>query len=220
MAALVCLVAAAGCSGGGGGTDDRSGQEILDEANKTMDGLTSVTVEGTTTNPEGKGFTARITTDLHSKCTSKVTWSWNDAAIEQIRIGETDYVRPNRAYIEWWSDKSMDGDQDRWIKTPASEAEPGDGLADCPRDFSSFGTAKRGRPTEVGGTPAISVIVTDKSVKTGKYTFYVATDGKPYLLKVVYKGSDFRTTTTYSAFDEPLDVRAPAKVLDTDAWSH
>ncbi|WP_314202427.1 hypothetical protein [Streptomyces justiciae] len=219
VAVLACLVVA-GCSGSGSGEDKRSGQEILDEANKTMSGLTSVTVEGTTTNPEGKGFTGRITTDLHNRCTSKTTWNWNGAALEQIRIGETDYVRPNRAYIEWWSDKPMDGDQDRWIKTPASKAEPGDGLARCPRDFSSFGTAKRGEPTEVDGTPAISVIVTDKSVRTGKYTFYVATEGKPYLLKVVYNGSDFHTTTSYSGFDKPLDVKPPTKVLDTTAWSH
>ncbi|MCW8381637.1 hypothetical protein [Streptomyces justiciae] len=219
MAVLACLVVA-GCSGSGSGEDKRSGQEILDEANKTMSGLTSVTVEGTTTNAKGQGFTARLTTDLDDHCTSKTTWNWNGAALEQIRIGETDYVRPNRAYIEWWSDKPMDGDQDRWIKTPASKAEPGDGLARCPRDFSSFGTAKRGEPTEVDGTPAISVVVTDKRVKTGKYTFYVATEGKPYLLKVVYKGSDFHTTTTYSGFDKPLDLKPPTKVLDTTAWSH
>ncbi|MFI8533112.1 hypothetical protein ACIGMX_23095 [Streptomyces aquilus] len=214
VAVLACLLVA-GCSGGG--EDKRSGQEILDEANKTMSGLTSVTVEGTTTNPEGKGFTGRITTDLHSRCTSKTTWNWNKAALEQIRIGKTDYVRPNRAYIEWWSDKPMSGPQNTWIKTPTSKAEPGDGLAACPRDFSSFGTAKRGEPTEVDGKAAIAVIVTDKSVRTGKYTFYVATEGKPYLLKVVYKGTDFHTTTTYGAFNKPLDVKPPTKVLDTGA---
>ncbi|MFF5491969.1 hypothetical protein [Streptomyces aquilus] len=214
MAVLACLLAA-GCSGGG--EDTRSGQEVLDEANKTMSGLTSVTVGGTTTNAQGKSFTVRMTTDLKSRCTNKIAWNWNGATLEQIRIGKTDYVRPNRAYIEWWSNKSMGGPQNVWFKTPTSNAEPGDGLAACPRDFSSFGTAKRGEPTEVDGKAAIAVVVTDKSVKTGKYTFYVAAEGKPYLLKVVYKGSDFHTTTTYSAFDKPLDVKPPTKVLDTEA---
>jgi len=213
---LACVVVA-GCSGGGGGGDDRSGREILDEANEVMRGLTSVTVGGTTTNPEGKGFTVHMTTDLHSRCTSKVTWNWNGAALEQIRIGKTDYLRPNRAYIKWWSDKSMGGSRNTWIKTPARKAEPREGLAACPRDFSSFGTAKRGEPTEVDGKAAIAVIVTDKAVRTGKYTFYVATEGKPYLLKVVYKGTDFHTTTTYSAFNKPLAVKPPTKVLDTEA---
>lgn len=213
-AALACLVVA-GCTGGGdGGAPERSAQEILDGANKTMSELTSVTVEGKTTNAKGQGFTGSLTTDLRSRCTSTSTWNWNGASLEQIRIGETDYVRPNRAYIEWWSDKPMGGAQDTWIKTPASEAERGDGLSDCPRDFTSFGTTKKGEPTEVDGTPALALIVTDKSVKTGKYTFYVATEGKPYILKVVYKGTDFHTTTTYSGFDKPVDVQPPAKVLD------
>ncbi|MEU6274703.1 hypothetical protein ABZ871_20160 [Streptomyces populi] len=52
--------------------------------------------------------------------------------------------------------------------------------------------------------------------KDGTYTLYVAAEGKPYLLKVDYKGPDFHTTTTFSAFDEPLEVKPPAEdeVLD------
>ncbi|MEU5315991.1 hypothetical protein AB0G67_04570 [Streptomyces sp. NPDC021056] len=216
-AVLACLVVAGCAEEDGGGATERSAQEILDGANETMSELTSVTVEGKTTNAKGEGFTGRLTTDLKNRCTSRTTWNWNGAALEQIRIGETDYVRPNRAYIEWWSNKPMSGAQDTWLKTPASEAERGDGLSACPRDFTSFGTTKKGEPTEVDGTPALALIVTDKSVKTGKYTFYVATEGKPYILKVVYKGTDFHTTTTYSGFDKPMDVRPPANVLDVSA---
>jgi len=110
----------------------------------------------------------------------------------------------------------MHGAQGTWIKTAASNAQPGDGLSKCGLDFASFGTAKKGEPTEVDKTSAIRLVVTDKEDKGGVFTFYVATEGKPYILKVVYEGTDFSTTTTYSAFDEPMDVRAPAKnVLDT-----
>ncbi|WP_346779767.1 hypothetical protein [Streptomyces sp. S3(2020)] len=217
-AVLACLVTA-GCGaegdGGGAGATERSAQEILDDANEAMSELTSVTVEGNTIKVgSSSGRSSRLTTDLDSRCTSEVTWDATGAVLEQIRIGETDYVRPNRAYIENWSGKPMAGPQNIWFKTPVSDAQPGDGLSACPRDFTSFGTAKKGEPTEVDGTPAIALLVTDKSVKEGAYTFYIATEGEPYILKVAYKGTDYRTTTTYSAFNKPLDVRPPAKSLD------
>ncbi|MER6181685.1 hypothetical protein [Streptomyces sp. NPDC001652] len=217
-AALTCLLtgsALSGCAKGDDPPKEVSAQELLDDANKAMGKLKSVTIEADTTKADGSsGFSSRLTTDLDSTCTSKVTWDATGAVLEQIRIAETDYVRPNRAYIENWSGKPMAGAQNIWIKTPASSAQPGDGLSACPRDFSSFGTAKKGEPAKVDGTPAIALRVTDKSVKEGAYTFYVATEGEPYILKVVYKGTDYRTTTTYSGFDKPLDVQAPAKALD------
>ncbi|ELS53609.1 putative lipoprotein (Precursor) [Streptomyces viridochromogenes Tue57] len=188
---------------------------MLDDANDAMRELRSVTVVADTVRTDGDGFSSRFTTDLRSRCTSKVTWKETGATLEQIRIGETDYVRPNRAYVEQWSGKAMNRPQNTWLKTPASE--PGDGLSSCTRDFTSFGTVRKGEPTEIDGTEAVELVVTDKADKGGKYTFHVATEGKPYILKVVYKGADLSTTTTYSGFDGPLDVRAPAaaQVLDS-----
>ena len=43
-----------------------------------------------------------------------------------------------------------------------------------------------------------------------RYTFHVATEGEPYLLKTVYEGGGNVTTTAFSAFGEPVDVRPPA----------
>ncbi|MEU0070397.1 hypothetical protein ABZ027_12760 [Streptomyces sp. NPDC006332] len=215
VAALVCLMGAAvaGC-GDGSGAEERSAQQILDDANDTMSALKSVTVDMTS----GPRFSMRVTTDLKSRCTSRVTWG-NGARLEQIRIGGTDYVRPNRAYLERWKDSAVSGrdDQKRWIKVPADRAVPGDGLSECPREFASFGKATKGGSTEVDGRPAIALMVTDKADKGGTYTFHVATEGKPHILKVVYKRAGERTTTTYSAFDEPLGVRAPAKADVLDA---
>lgn len=56
----------------------------------------------------------------------------------------------------------------------------------------------------------------DKADKEGTYTFYVATEGEPYLLRTVYKGGGNVTATSFSGFDEPLEVRPPAagQVLD------
>lgn len=219
-AVLACLLtgaALAGCSDGTtSASEELSAEEMLDDANDTMGALRSVTVDATTTSSSSGAISSRFTTDLKSRCTSKVTWTATGASLEQIRIGETDYVRPNRAYLNEWSSRSVTTGQNTWIKTPASKAQPGDGLSACTREFTSFGTATKGRPTKVDGTPALPLVVTDKEDKGGTYTFYVATEGEPYILKVVYKGAKYRTTTGYSAFDEPLDVQPPARteVLD------
>lgn len=223
-AALACLATGAAVTGCSDGTaaDEPSAEQLLDDANDTMTALKSVTVDGkTTTVATGKGFTSRLTTDLKGACRSSRTWT-NGARLEQIRIDETDYVRPNRAYLEMaGKDVTGTGEQQRWVKSPASETAEEDGLSDCTREFSSFGEATKGDPTKVDGTPAIALVVTDKADKGGTYTFYVATEGKPYLLKVVYKGADYRSTTAFSAFDEPLDVRPPAAtdVLDASGLS-
>lgn len=222
-AALACLLATAALAActDGGGAEEHSAQQLLDDANDAMSGLKSVTVVSSTTRKDGSEFSSRLTTDLESRCTAEVTWENKGATLEQIRIGETDYVRPNRAYIENWSGKVMTGSQDRWVKSPVSDARPGDGLSACTREFTSFGTAKKGDATEVDGTPARELVVTDKADKGGTYTFSVATEGEPYILEVVYESGasdDFRTTTAYSAFDEPLSVQPPAdsEVLESN----
>jgi hypothetical protein len=218
-AALACLTvgaAVAGCSDGGG-SQERSAEQLLDDANDTMKALKSVTIDANTSTTSGGGYSSRQTTDLKGTCTFKVTWT-KGQALEQIRIGTSDYVRPNRTYLEQTVGRAAADTKyrNRWFKTPTSEWRPGDGTTDCTWSFDSFGKPTRGEPTKVDGRPAIPLVTTDKADKEGAYTFYVAAEGKPYLLKVVYQGPKDRSTTTFSAFDEPLDVRPPAEadVLD------
>jgi hypothetical protein len=214
---LACLVGAAvaGCADGSAAEQTSAGQ-MLDDANDTMRALKSVTIDAAGKKAAGGDESVRLTTDLKDTCMARTT-SAKGAVLEQIRIGKTDYVRPNRAYLEA-SGRKMSGaaKQNRWVKTPTSESEPGDGLAQCTQEFASFGEAAKGESVEVDGTPAIQLVVTDDADKGGTYTFYVATEGKPYILKVVYKGAEFGNTTSYSAFDEPLAVRPPAEADTLD----
>ncbi|MFF9687530.1 hypothetical protein [Streptomyces sp. NPDC014623] len=222
LAGLFLGTALTGCTSGGQEKDLSAG-ELLDEAHETMNALDTVTIASSTTAAAGESYSSRLSTDLEGRCTNRITWD-DGGRFEQIRIDGTDYVRPNRVYLEKWSGRKAagagSGDQSRWIKTPAGNAKPGGGLVDCTWPFSAFGEAAKGEPTEVGGRPAVPLKVTDTADKgggKGTYTFYVATEGKPYLLEVVYKGTDFRSTTSFSAFDEPLGVRAPAEDAVLDA---
>ncbi|MFE7275901.1 hypothetical protein [Streptomyces sp. NPDC057623] len=218
--ALVCLLTAAaltGCGAGDGGAE-KSAADLLDEANDTMSALRSVTVDMSNTPDNGTGgITMRLRTDLEDRCTAKTTWATN-GSIEQIRIGETDYVRPDETYLKNWSGKPVaDVRPKQWAKVPAADARPGTGLAACTWTFESFGTPKKGAAARVGDREAIALHVKDKADKAkGTYTFYVATEGKPYLLRTVYKGGGNVTTTSFSAFDEPVDVRPPASAQVVD----
>ncbi|MGC3001633.1 hypothetical protein ACPF8X_25480 [Streptomyces sp. G35A] len=218
-AVLLCCavgVSVAGCSDGGG-AGEPSAKQRLDRANDTMRALKSVTVVTDTDFASGAGMSASLTTDLKSRCSYRTTSSRTGASLEQIRIGETDYVRPNRAYLKESGRTTAGADeQRRWVKVPSSRAVAGDGLTDCTWPFASFGDVTEGQRTEVDGTPAVGLEVRDAKDEQGSYTFYVATEGKPYLLKVVHEGAQYDTTTSFGDFDEPLDVRPPAgaDVLD------
>ncbi|MEU6253862.1 hypothetical protein [Streptomyces sp. NPDC047043] len=217
--ALTCLLtgaAASGC-GAGGTADERSAEEMFDDANDAMSGLKSVRIEFTSNPAKGGTVTTRLVTDLGNRCRAKMSWS-EGGSLEQIRIGDTDYVRPDRVYLQKWSgDTNVSSEQKLWTKSPVDEAKDSEqGLVSCEWPFGSFGTATKGETTRIDGRDALALIVTDKQDKGGTYTFYVATDGKPYLLRTVYKGARYRTTTSFRDFDEPLDVQAPkpAEVLD------
>ncbi|MGI5194842.1 hypothetical protein ACQEVY_14610 [Streptomyces sp. CA-288835] len=207
---LVVGVAVGGCSAEGATTEGPSAKQMLDDANDTMKALKSVTIDGDITETAVSGpFSTHLTTDLKGRCAGKTTWD-TGASFEQIRIGATAYIRPNRTFLEQDGETVTNAEEyERWVETPVDLVGPE--LPDCTRPFTSFGKATKGQPTKVNGSAAIPLVVTDKEDKEGTYTFYVASEGKPYILKVVYKGANHRSTTTFSAFDKPLDVRAPAK---------
>jgi hypothetical protein len=215
---LTCLLAGVLVAGCGGDTRaGASADEMLEEANAAMRGLKSVRVDSTSTAAKGGTVTNRLVTDLEGRCTARTTFS-EGGSLEQIRMGDTDYVRPDRAYLEKWGDgKGVTGEQKLWIKSPADAARPGDGRSACTRPFVSFGTAKKGKSTRVGDREAVELTVTDEKDRGATYTFHVATEGEPYLLKAVYEGTEYDTTTTFAGFDEPLDIRAPEPDQVVDA---
>ncbi|MGW4285496.1 hypothetical protein ACWEIK_00955 [Streptomyces sp. NPDC004673] len=101
-------------------------------------------------------------------------------------------------------------------KSPVSAARDVDGLQPCTWPFKSFGTPTKGARTELDGRPAIPVEVRDKPGQSpfarepGTYTFYIAAEGTPYLLKLGYQGPHNRTTTTFTHFNQPLTLPSPS----------
>lgn len=204
-AALACLAlgaALAGCTHSTSAAEpspskEPTARQLIDAANDAMKALTSVTIDANSFDASGEDRSTHLTTDLKGRCAARTTWATGHS-LEEMRIDGTDYVRTN---------------QGRWNKAPSREAKPEDGITGCTWDFTTFGVAKKRGPSEVDGRPAIRLVVTDKEDEGGAYNFHIATKGKPYILKVVYEGAEYHSVTTFSAFDERLDVRPPAEAV-------
>jgi hypothetical protein len=197
-------------------SNTRSAKELLNEANRTMKALTSVTVVKSAGSSSAQSMSGRLVTDLKRRCTFKAAWS-SGARLEQVRIGETDYIRGNDVYFVLWGRETVPAMRKKsWLKSPVSAAKGADELADCAWPFSSFGKATKGKPTEVDGRPVIPIKVRDGEAGRASYTFYVAAEGDPYILKVVYEVSGLHFTREFSDFNKPLSIRPPAAddVLD------
>lgn len=183
-------VTLSGCSGNAEPQEQWAGQ-ILAEANKTRKSLQAVTITGRMTTQDGRWGTTRLRTDLKGTCSFTSAASTGEK-LDQIRIGDTDFIRPNLKHMQLSGmDTKSRKDQKNWGRTtvdPAASAGE-NGLADCTHPFASFGKAVKG--------------------KTGVYTFHVATEGKLYLYQVVYKSPDFRNVTSFSDFNTPLNVKPP-----------
>lgn len=209
LACLVTGVALTGCTDGGT-SEEPSATQLLDDANAAMSDLKSVTIETATKVTGGEDRSSHLVTDLKATCAYR-TASASGARLDQIRIDGSDYVRPNRTHMEESGRKvAGKGEQRLWIKDHSSESNPDAGLSDCTHEFASLGKATKGESSEINGVPTVLLKVPDKETE-GEFGFHVATEGKPYILKVVYKDATFDNTVSFSAFDEPLDVRPPDK---------
>ncbi|MGW6732847.1 hypothetical protein [Streptomyces sp. NPDC055013] len=208
-------IVAVGCADAGDTADPRSAEELVGDATRTMKGLSSVAMVTDITTKLNE-YSSRWTTDLKSRCTLKATTS-SGSEMEQIRIGETDYIHPNDVYLEMWGRETVPAMRDKpWLKSPVSAAMGADDLADCAWPFDPSGEATKSKPTVLDGKPVIPVKVQDSDLDEGTYTFYVAAEGKPYLLRLDYQTAHHRRIMKFSGFNERLDIQPPAAadVLD------
>ncbi|NEC67735.1 hypothetical protein [Streptomyces sp. SID9727] len=209
-ACIALAVTLSGCSGNTEPQEQSAGQ-MLAEANKTMKSLQAVTITGRMTMEDGRWSTTRLRTDLKGTC-SFTTAASTGERLDQIRIGDTDFIRPNLKHMQLSGmDTKGRKDQKSWGRTtvdPAASAGE-NGLTDCTHPFASFGKVVKGETGKTRGVSTIGLIVTDRTDKSGAYTFHIATEGKPYIYEVVYKSPDFRNVTSFSDFNTPLNVKPP-----------
>ncbi|GAA4559181.1 hypothetical protein [Planotetraspora kaengkrachanensis] len=190
-----------------------SGAEVIKQAHEASTSAKSVHLRGAfsdddgtyeldTTMVRGKGGAGRITLDGQS--------------VELTVIGKSAYMKGDKAF--WAAAAGADAASmlaGKYVKMPSTEKGFGDLAALVEFDkmygemFSDTGDVKVTEPTEINGVPAITLHADDGS------KIYVATEGKPYILRVSSPDDDSQYLD-FLDYDKAVTLKTPpaGKVLD------
>ncbi|MEU0648500.1 hypothetical protein [Streptomyces umbrinus] len=204
----------------------QTGGEIADQAVKATSNASSLRMKGDIQD-DGSRVGLDMALDRKGECAGTMSANGEGKA-DLVKTGDTLYMKYDEKFLRAQSDgaskEETDGVvamlADKWTKMSATGSDAKDIASFCDldtvlADFQDVNSdATRGKTTTVDGTPAI--VLHEKDGKDA-YTLYVATEGKPYLLKVVSKSADDPGTVTFGDFDTPVPAEKPAgKVLDLD----
>lgn len=209
--------------------DGLSGGEIVDRAFKATTTASSLRMAGEVPGDESsEAIQFDMAMNTGGECTGTLSIGGKGEA-ELIRTADTVYVKYDETFLRAQSEGEPSADvdaavsmmADRWTQTSATD--DADGLdAFCDLDgllegFTNEGhsNASRGRTSEVAGTPALTL-----SEKDGEdtYTVHVATEGKPYVLRIDSTSATAPSSLTFGDYDEPVRAEKPAgDILDLDA---
>jgi hypothetical protein len=240
--AALCLttVAAAGLAGCLPGEDKAdskpkgpfaglTGGEIADRSMTATTGAASVRMKGDVPDDESGG-TIVIDMALNKKgeCAGTMSMGGKGKA-DLIKTGDTIYMKYDEAFLRAQSDGESKADTEavvnmmagKWTKMSAKGKDAKDIAGFCDLNSVLGGAedgnsdATRGKTTTLDGTPAI--VLHEKDGKDS-YTLYVATEGKPYLLRVDSSSAKDPGTLTFSEYEKPVPAKKPVgKILDLDA---
>ncbi|MEU8867200.1 hypothetical protein [Streptomyces umbrinus] len=204
----------------------QTGGEIADQAVKATSNASSLRMKGDIQD-DGSRVGLDMALDRKGECAGTMSANGEGKA-DLVKTGDTLYMKYDEKFLRAQSDGASKEETDgvvamlagKWTKMSATGSDAKDIASFCDldtvlADFQDVNSdATRGKTTTVDGTPAI--VLHEKDGKD-TYTLYVATEGKPYLLKVVSKSADDPGTVTFGDFDTPVPAEKPAgKVLDLD----
>ncbi|MFF0017172.1 hypothetical protein [Streptomyces sp. NPDC005374] len=205
-----------------------TGGEIADRATKATTGASSLRMKGDIPDDESGGIiSVDVTLNKKGECAGTIGMGGKGKA-ELIKTGETVYMKFDEALLREQSKGESKSDTDavvamlagKWTRTKATGAD-----AKEFEDFCDLGTvldgaedtnsdAGRGKATTVDGAPAITLHVKDGK---DRYTLFVATEGKPYLLRIDSTAGADQGSIFFSDFDKPVPTAKPAgAILDLD----
>ncbi|MFJ8825112.1 hypothetical protein ACIREE_25445 [Streptomyces sp. NPDC102467] len=216
------LVALAGCGGSGSGDDKpfagKSADEIAADAVKATQQADSMHVKGTVRQSAGATVTVDLSVDQRKNCDGTI--KTQGASADVRHTNGTMYLRGDKTY--WQNalkgqpggDKIVPKVSDKWVKAPADDSMT-QGLCDkqgltssMDEDKSERNGMKKGSTTTVDGTEAIRL--TKKTSGGETLTLYVATKGKPYILRTTSSGGKDPNTATFSDYGKPVQPQKPA----------
>ncbi|MDH6489549.1 hypothetical protein [Streptomyces sp. SAI-127] len=206
-----------------------TGGDIADRATKATTGASSLRMKGAIPDDESGGtISLDVLLNKKGECAGTIGMGGKGKA-ELIKTGDIVYMKFNEALLREQSEGESKADTDaavamlagKWTKTKATGQDAKEfedfcdlgAVLDGAEDSNS--DASRGSTATVDGAPAITLHEKDGK---DRYTLYVATEGKPYLLRIDSTAGADQGSVTFSDFDEPVPAKKPAgEILDLDA---
>jgi hypothetical protein len=215
---LSVTIAGTGCGSSDNGVASKSAAEILTVARSAAQSASSVHL--TTRSKIGK---AKVTVDAsltkeqgHARTLALGT------AFEAVRVDNTFYVKGNRAF-DAQLERVLGAEVPHGVWLKGSDSGP---LAqvgsivnmtiELPIILGGQGTVTKGSAAKVNGQPAIEL---KQEHKLYTATLYVATTGQPYPLKITKVGQE-TGQTTFTGWNDPVTVSAPANAVDISTLQH
>ncbi|MGV9913470.1 hypothetical protein [Streptomyces tendae] len=212
-----------------------TGEEISEQARTATTGARSIHFTGSVPDEESGGsLNLDVALDRKGGCAGTMGVD-DQGQMELIRTGDTLYLKLDKQFLRTLDKGEPQADNEalaillagRWTSMPADGPDAKAMTSFCDLDKllddggeggeSGDGTRSeltRGKVTTVDGTPAITLHETTGSHRT---TLYVATEGKPFLLRVESGFEQESHTLTLTGFDEPVPTKAPSgEVIDLD----
>ncbi|WP_425827223.1 hypothetical protein [Streptomyces fractus] len=210
-----------GCGGDKEASDEpfagKSADRIAADAVKATRQAESMHVKGTTQQKAGGKVTVDLAVDQSKNCEGTVKMAGTTADVRHL--DGTLYLRGDEKY--WQATlKQQPGAakvvpklKDKWVKVPADDSMT-QGLCDkqglvasMDEDKSERQGMKKSGTTSVDGKKAIRL--TKKSPGSGTLTLYVATEGKPYILRSTASGGKTPNSATFSDYDKAVRPQKP-----------
>lgn len=222
-AALVALSACGGDDSGGGSGDGKpfagkSADQIAADAVKATKQADSMRMKGTVQQSAGSKMTVDLAVDNDKNCDGSIKADGTSADVRNTK--GTFYLRGDEQYWQTALKGQAGGDKlvpkvaDKWVKAPADDTttkslcDKKALMASMDKDKSEREGMKKGSTTDVDGTEAIRL--TKKTSGGETLTLYVATEGKPYILRTTSTGGKEPNTATFSDYGKSVSPEAPA----------
>lgn len=202
---------------------EQEGAEIRDAAATAMGDLESLRVSGEVA-VDGEEVSIEISTSRGGDCSGTVGFGGADAEVLSVD-GQT-WFRPSEEF--WRASAGPQADQiievvdGRWVVLGEDEgfAELCDLdqlLEELLEDTDEATTYETGEVTDVDGTEAVAVVSTDEDGESS--TGYIAVEEPHHLLLIERTEGDEQGSVTFTDFDEPVEVEAPAddETVDLDS---
>ncbi|GGM04856.1 lipoprotein [Streptomyces fumigatiscleroticus] len=206
-----------------------SGAEIADRALAATTGASSLRMKGDIPDDEsGDTISIDMALNREGECAGTLSIGGQGKA-ELIKTGDTLYMKYDEAFLRAQNEGEPEADTDaavamlagKWTSMAAKGQDAKDIAGFCDLDSvlgdaeDTGSNATRGETTTVDGTPALVLHEKDGA---DRYTVYVATEGKPYLLRVDSSSAKDPGSIAFGDYDKPVAAERPGgEIVDLDA---